>query len=59
MRKVHSVKFDFYTRQPRAPHLKLEMTSALTHAPSENAPGVQPLSFLQIHRAAIGIEYAR
>jgi hypothetical protein len=32
--------------------------SSLTHAPSENAPGVHPLSFLQIHRAAIGIEYA-
>jgi hypothetical protein len=32
--------------------------NALTHAPSENGPGVHPFSFLQIHRAAIGIEYA-
>ena len=36
----------------------LQMTSALTHAPRENGPGVHPLCFLQIHRAEIGIEYA-
>ena len=39
-------------------HPKLQMTCALTHAPSENAPGVHPFSFLQIHRTAIGIENA-
>lgn len=32
--------------------------STPTIAPSEKAPGVHPFSFLQIHRAAIGIEYA-
>ena len=30
----------------------------LTHAPSENGPGVHPFSFLQIHREPIAIEYA-
>ena len=30
----------------------------LTHAPSENVLGIHPFFFLQIHRAAIGIEYA-
>lgn len=31
------------------------MTSVLTHAPSENGPGVHPFSFLQIHRTTSGI----
>jgi hypothetical protein len=39
-------------------YLKIETTGTLTHAPSENVPGAHPFSFLQIHRAAIGIEYA-
>ncbi|SRR5712671_4195543 len=41
-----------------ASHSKIETTSALTHTPSENAPGIHPFSFLHIHREAIGIKYA-
>jgi hypothetical protein len=38
-------------------YLKIETTGTLAHAPSENVPGAHPFSFLQIHCAAIGIEY--